>query len=691
MRRLAMVFWALVLLLNPLILAQSKRQMTPEDLYKMKRLSDPQVSPDGKWIAYMVSIPDLKENNFNSDIWLIPLSGGTPVQLTAGPKADHSPRWSPDGKNIAFISTRDGTANLYIIKVDRGEAQKLTSSKTGLYSPIWSKDGKYILCGSRVLPEGKKDIENWTKEELLRCEAKTINRLLFRQWDRWLGDKRNHIFLVNVEDGSMKDLTPGDFDTPPVSLSSAHDFDISPDGKEICFVKNVDPMLAISTNHDLFIVDTETLEEKKLTTNPALDTQPHYSPDGRYIAYAAMEKVGYESDRKCLVVYDRENAKHARLTNSLDRSVEQILWAPDSKALFFNTRNQGYRSIYKVNLEGNMEKVANDGYNSQINITPDGKNLVFIRSYNDLPYELFTMPASGGEASQLTFANAELLEELDLPRLEEFWFTGAENTRVQGFIQKPPGFVPHKKYPVVLTIHGGPQNMWADRFMATWFTFQLVCSPGYVGVFINPRGSTGFGSTFREQISRDYGGRCYKDLMKGLDFIILHYDFVDESRQAAIGGSFGGYSVNWIMSHTNRFKCIVSHAGLYNLTSFYGATEELWFPAWDMGKSPWEEPRLYRKWSPHVYAKNFKTPTLVTHGELDYRVPFAESLQLFTALQKQGIPSRLVVFPDEGHVISAPQNNVRWWKEIHLWLENYLKSETTSQGLDNKLRIQSKK
>lgn len=665
-------FCTLILFLNPLGFAQSKRPMTPEDLYKIKEVSDPQVSPDGKWIAYTISVPDLEDNSFKSDIWLIPATGGEPMQLTRSPESDYSPRWSPDGEKIAFVSNRNDAANLYIIRIDGREAKEITSSEKDLYSPLWSKDGKYILCGSRILPEGKKNIENWTKDELPKCKAKTINQLLFRQWDRWLGDERNHLFLIDVEDGSMRDLTPGDFDTPPVSLSSNHDFDISPEGDEICYVKNEDPVLAVSTNHDLFIVDTKTLKEKKITQNPALDSQPHYSPDGRYIAYTAMEKVSYESDRKCLVLYDRKKEKHLRLTDNLDRSLGQILWSIESKNLFFTVREEGHGSIYKVNLKGNIKRISNNGYNIQLEISPDGKNLVFIRSYNDTPYELFTMPAAGGEAVQLTFTNSAFLKKLDLPKLEEFWFKGAENTPVHGFIQKPPGFDPRKKYPVVLTIHGGPQNMWADRFMTTWFTFQLISSPGYVGVFIDPRGSSGYGSIFREQISRDYGGRCYEDLMKGLDFVINHYDFVDKSRQTAVGGSFGGYSVNWIMGHTDRFKCIVSHAGLYNLISFYGATEELWFPEWDMGKSPWGESELYEKWSPHVYTNNFKTPTLVTHGEYDYRVPFAESLQLFTALQRQRIPSRLVVFPDEGHVISKPQNNVRWWKEIHIWLEKYL-------------------
>ena len=673
MRKTAIFLCAIHLFICPLVLAQAKRPMTPEDLYKIKRVSDPQVSPDGRWVAFTVSVPDLESNTSNSDIWIVSAEGSAPLPLTRSPKADYSPRWSPDGKMMVFTSERDGAANLYLLRVDGGEAEKLTSSETALYSPIWSKDGRFLLCGSRVLPEGKEVLENWTKSSLPECEARTIDRLLFRQWDRWLGDNRNHVFLVNIQDGSMTDLTPGDFDTPPVSLSSAHDFDLSPDGKEICFVKNTDPMLAASTNHDLFLVQTATLEERRLTTNPALDSEPHYSPDGRYIAYAAMEKAGYESDRKRLVVYDRREKKHVRLTETLDRSVEQILWAPDSKSLYFASRDQGRSSIYAVDLTGKIRKVTDDGYNRSMNITPDGKTLVFLRSYNDWPNEIFVMPITGGKATPLTSINADLLKELDLPKLEEFWFEGAEGVRVHGFIQKPPGFDPQQKYPVVLTIHGGPQGMWADRFMTTWFTFQLVCAPGYVGVFIDPRGSTGYGSEFRKQVSRDYGGRCYQDLMMGLDYVLENYDFVDKTRQAAIGGSFGGYSVNWIMGHTDRFRCIVSHASLYNLTSFYGSTEELWFPEWDMGKSPWEEPDLFRKWSPHVYAKNFKTPTLVTHGELDYRVPLAESFQLFTALQRQGIPSRLVVFPDEGHVITGPQNNVRWWKEIHCWLETYLK------------------
>jgi dipeptidyl aminopeptidase/acylaminoacyl peptidase len=283
------------------------------------------------------------------------------------------------------------------------------------------------------------------------------------------------------------------------------------------------------------------------------------------------------------------------------------------------------------------------------------------------------MPAAGGEARALTDLNRGLLQELDLPPLEEFWFDGADGARVHGFLLRPPQFDPAQKYPVVLTIHGGPQGMWADEFLPDWFTQPLIAAPGYVGVFINPRGSEGYGARFREEVSRDYGGRCYADLMAGLDYVIAQYPFADAGRQAAVGGSFGGYSVNWIMGQTRRFKCLVSHAGLYNLASFYGATEELWYPAWDMGETPWTMPDLYARWSPHHRAAEFATPTLVTHGEIDFRVPVTEGLALFTTLRVKRVPARLLYFPDEGHVIEQPQNNVRWWKEIHRWLADYLK------------------
>ncbi|MBN2432497.1 MAG: S9 family peptidase [Acidobacteria bacterium] len=664
-----------------------KRPMQPEDLYRIRGVSDPRISPDGRWVAFTVTVTDLAANTTDSDIWLVPLTGGEPRRLTTSPAGDHSPRWSPDGRQLAFISSREGTADLWLIEPAGGEARRLTRSNVDLSGPIWTPDGRHLLCTGRGVPAGVPLLENSFREELPLCEARTIHRLLYRQWDRWLGDERNQLWLVDPTDGSMTAMTPPEIDTPPVSLSSHHDYDIAPDGDQVCYVCNSDasgfasdpdqpdinPERAVSTNHDLFLVSLPAGDPVQLTTNPALDAQPHYSPDGRYLAYVAMSQPGYESDTSRLMLLDRQTGGTRSLSDQLDRSVDEIVWHPDSRRLFFTARDEGRSSIYTVAVATAVpERLIHEGYNTQLRISPDGETLICTRSYGHLPTELYVMPAVGGEGMPLTRMNDEWQAEVALSQLEEFRFTGAQNTEVHGFLLKPPRFEEGKTYPVVVTIHGGPQGMWADRFLTTWFTFPLVTSPGYIGVFINPRGSSGYGARFREEVSRDYGGRCFEDLMAGLDYVLANYPYTDHRRTAAIGGSFGGYSVNWIMGQTDRFSCLVSHAGLYNLSSFFGATEEIWYPAWDMGRSPWEEPELYQRWSPHRRADRFRTPTLITHGQLDFRVPVTESLQLFTALQLQGIPSRLLYFPDEGHVISTPQNNVRWWKEIHRWLAMYL-------------------
>jgi dipeptidyl aminopeptidase/acylaminoacyl peptidase len=648
------------------------RPMQPRDLYSIQRVSDPRVSPDGRLVAFTVAQTNFEQDETDSDVWVVATAGGAPRKLTAAPGSDHSPRWSPDGERIAFISDRTGTDNLFVIRIDGGEARQLTSSETDVYKPQWSSDGRKLIVGSRVVPEGKSQIENWTRDELPESKVRTIDRLLFRQWDRWLGDERNHVFLVDSISGEMTDLTPGDFDTPPVSLTSGHDFDLAPDGSELVFVRNDDPDSAASTNHDLFLTHIATGKTEKITVNPGRDANPRYSPDGRFIAYTSMANAGYEADEDVLVVYDRATGEIRRLTDDLDRSVRETAWTPDSRQIVFSARDEGRISLFVADLEGQVTRIAKEGYSGGLSITPDGERVVISRSYNHQPAELFMVSLAAGGSHQLTALNAELVAGFDLPKLEDIWYEGADGTRVHGFIQRPPGFEEGKKYPLVLTIHGGPQGMWGDRFMTNWFTFQLVSSPGYVGLFLNPRGSEGYGPKFKAEVSKDYGGRCYEDLMRGLDYALENFDFIDSERLAVMGGSFGGYSVNWIISHNDRFQCAVSHASLYNLTSFFGATEELWFPAWDMGSTPWDEPELYAKWSPHNFAKQMSTPTLVTHGEEDYRVPFAESLQLFTALRHQKVPARLVVFPEEGHVIEGAQNNVRWWMEIHKWLKEYL-------------------
>ncbi|MCF8266461.1 MAG: S9 family peptidase [Ignavibacteriales bacterium] len=653
--------------------AQSKIPMSPEDLYSILKVSDAQISPDGKQIVYVVSNPDLTENKYNSDIWIVSASSNAQRQLTRGGGSDYHPRWYSDSRTIAFLSDRPGNTEIFKIDISGGEAEQVTFLDSYISTFKLSQDDNKIILQIREVPDNSDIFENNTEEELPYCSARTIDHLLFRQWDSWLGDERNMLFLFDPHNNNLLNITNGEHDSPPVSLSTGRDFDISRDNSLAAYVQNTDPVTAISTNHDIFLSPVDGSAERRLTNNKAWDAAPLFSPGGKYLAYLSMAKPGYESDRAVLTVMELNSLKTIRISEQYDRSVDQFVWLPDESGLIFTAEDGGRGVIMKCSVEGKITELSREGFNSSISIDDAGKKLVFTRSYNHQPPEVFLLDLSTRNESRITNHNKDFIANFDLPKLEEFKFRGGNNDEVHGFIQYPPGFDKNKKYPAVLSIHGGPQNMWADKFMFTWFTFPLVSSPGYVGIFINPRGSTGYSSKFREEVSRDYGGLVHEDLIKGLDYVLANYNFIDSAKLAAIGGSFGGYSVNWIIGKTDRFKCTVSHAGIYNLTSFYGATEELWFPEWDMGKSPWEEPGLYDIRSPHKYADNFKTPTLVTHGELDYRVPFAESLQLFTALQRQGIDSRLVVFPDEGHVISGLQNNVRWWREIHAWLERYLK------------------
>ena len=665
---------AAMMLLGSVAVAGAGRPMAPEDLARVVRVSDPRISPDGTRVAFTVGVPDLEGDAVDTDVWLLELDGGEPRRLTFGPGADRSPRWSPAGDALLFVSDRSGSDQLWRLSLAGGEARRVTSSGADLSDPVWATD-EVIVCRSRLLPEQVATPENWTREDLPACHARTMETLLFRQWDRWLGDERNHVLLVDPDDGSLRDLTPGELDAPPVSLQSGHDVAVSPDGRELCYVRNADPGSAMSTNHDLWVRALPDGKARRITDNPAMDRAPHYSPDGRFIAYTAMRQPGYESDLEVIMLYDRASGEHRALTDGLDRSVEEMVWHPASSGLFFAARDEGRRSIYRVDLQGGVQRILHEGWADHLAVDHDGFRLVFVRSRVHQPAELWTVSADGGGLRRLTSFNDQLVAEVELPPVEDLSFEGADGDRVHALLQLPPGFREDRRYPLVLVIHGGPQGMWGDRFMTTWFTFPLVTAPGYVGLFVNPRGSEGYGSSFKEQISRDYSGRVMGDLMAGLEQVLETRPTVDPERLAVVGGSFGGYAANWIIGHDQRFRCAVSHAGLYNLTSFFGATEELWFPAWDMGKTPWDEPDLYARHSPHRAAASMRTPTLVTHGEKDYRVPFAESLQLFTALQVQDVPSRLVVFPEAGHVIEGLQCNIRWWREIHRWLATWLQEE----------------
>jgi dipeptidyl aminopeptidase/acylaminoacyl peptidase len=657
-----------------------RHAITFDDLIKMHRIAEPQVSADGKWVAYTVSTPDLDANRGVSNIWLVSTAGGTPVQLTQSGH-DSSPVWSPDGKTLAFLSSRSGNSQVYLLSLEGGEAHALTKLSTGADLVKWSPDGKTIAFTSGVYPDCKDDDCNSKRDaekEKNKVKAHVAEHLLYRHWTHWNEGKRSHLFVVPA-DGSAapRDLIPGaDYDTPPDERGGPGDIDFSPDSKEICFTAVTDKVEAISTNGDLFIVPVAGGEARRITTQQGFDGNPVYSPDGKYIAYHAQLTAEYEADRWRVMLYDRQSGKNENLSEAFDRSADELTWSTDSKTIYFTAENETQKPIYSMAARAGAEprKLIADTYNSAISFSRDGKTLVFSRSSLTMPAQLFAAAADGSNVRQITHHNDAIVAAVEMNAPETFWFEGAEGAKVQAMMIRPPKFDAAKKYPLLVLLHGGPQTMWANSWGYRWNS-QVFSGAGYVTLMINRRGSTGYGQKFTDEITNDWGGKAYVDVMNGVDYTLKKYSFVDGTRMAAAGGSYGGYMADWIATHSGRFKAIVSHASVYDKAAMY-ATEELWFEEHDMQGTPWTNPESYRKWSPSTYAGElgkFKTPTLVVAGERDYRVPYTQSLEFFSALQRQGVPSKLVVFPDEGHWVLKPQNSQFWYKTFLDWLALYVK------------------
>ncbi len=643
-------------------------------LLRIRRIGDPQLSPDGRTVAFSVSLPDIPNNKSAHSVWTAPLAGGAPRKLAD--QADR-PRWSPDGNRIFYTGTSGGSSQIWSMNPDGSGASQITRLSTEAADEIVSPDGKYLLVTSEVFPEcGADDTCNSTRLQADRdnkVQARLITTLLYRHWTSWQGKTRSHLLSISLSDGKVVDLTPGDKVVPPFSLGGPDDYAISPDGAEVCFAMNSDPVPAISTNNDLYVVPIGGGESHKITGNPGADNSPQYSPDGRYIAYRSQARAGFESDKWRLVVLERSTGRLTFPVDAVDRSVESFTWAPDSKRLFFGMVDRGRQAIQFVAVEGGGVGTAVSGSNTldDVQFTRDGKTMVFTRQSGSSPTEI-CKASSGGTAVALTHLNDDLLSPYQLPSLEDFWTTGAENTPVQSFLLKPPGFDPRRKYPVLMLIHGGPQGEWGESWTYRW-NAQVFAAAGYVVVMPNPRGSIGYGQKFTDEVSQDWGGKPYDDIMAVTDYV-TKLPYVDEFRIAAAGGSYGGYMTNWILGHTNRFRCLVTHAGVYDLRSEAESTEELWFPIWEFGGMPWDNPEVYDKWTPSKFTQEFHTPTLVIHGELDYRIPYTQGLQLYTALQLHKVPSQLLVFPDEGHWILKPQNSAFWYKTFLEWVDRWTKN-----------------
>jgi len=678
--------------------AGARRPFTFEDMMKLKRVGSPVPSPDGKWVVFDAVDVDLEANKKISHLWIVPAAGGEARRLNQTPNHEERPRFSPDGKRLIWTSKATDPTQIWMSNFTPdsggldGTPHQVTNISTGADGAIWTPDGKNIVFVSSVYPDAKDDTENKKRDEELgksKVKAKIFTKLLYRHWTGYTEFKRSHLFAVSAEAdasqaNSARDLTPGDHDVPPFNLGGQDLYSVSPDSQELAYTSNIDEVEATSTNNEIFIVpmSSPAAAGKKISTSPGNDNTPLYSPDGKYLAWRSMARAGFEADKQSLILYDRTSGKLRNSTEKFDRSVGSFAWYPNSLGLVFSAEDHGETPFYDVSADRvspPAEVITVNAHLHADDVILAGDSLFFTRISAATPNEIWKIDGLGGaELGEqhmppplpVTHMNDALLSQIDMQPLEAFTFKGANNDDVQGFMVKPPGLDPAKKYPLKFLIHGGPQGAWGDSWSYRWNP-ELFAANGYVVVMINFHGSTGYGQKFTDSISGDWGGKPYEDLMKGLDYVEKTYPFIDKNREAALGASYGGYMANWVLGHTDRFKCIVSHDGVFNTESAYGTTEELWFNEWEFKGPPWKNRELYRKFSPHLFTDKFKTPTLVVHGQLDFRLDVSEGFQLFTTLQRLKVPSKMLYFPDEGHWVLKPQNSQLWWKTVNDWVDQW--------------------
>jgi dipeptidyl aminopeptidase/acylaminoacyl peptidase len=701
-----------------------KRPMTFADMMQMKRLGETAVSPDGKWLAYSVTSVDLAKNSKTTEWWLQAIAQGEPFKIAVAQPGDNGLQFAPDGRSVLFLSSREHSQQIWTADFDpatgvTSHPRRLTAISTEAGDALWSPDGRSVVFTSSIYPDcpaiTEKDANtgeacNTSRDQAAatsKVKAQIFDHLLYRHWDHFTGSKRSHLFFLSLENGGIRDLTPNDpHDVPPFSLDGGGcGCAISPDSKELAFTENLDEEPATSVSAKIFTLDLTNQDAKPIaiSTSKGGNFNPAYSPDGKYLAWRSQERAGYEADKFRLMLYNRAAKTTKNLLSKFENWVDEFVWASDSEALYFTSGNAGEAPIFQGTFDGRSRRItAWDGEYSSLHSLSDSRIVAtkvkvdapaeaYLVHYNFVPetppsdqYAMQTRTGkitiseteTGEEESWVTHINDDLVASLDLPKMQDFWFTATDGTKLQGFVIPPPGFDAKKKYPVKFLIHGGPQGAWGDSWSYRW-NAELFAANGYVVVMINPRGSTGYGQTIVDGVNGDWGGKPFTDLMTGLDYAEQHYPFIDKGRECALGASYGGYMANWVLGHTDRFKCIVSHDGMFNPESAYGTTEELWFNEWEFKGKPWDyygkpdAENPYRKWAPAQYAKNFKTPTLVVHGQLDYRLDVSEGYQLFDTLQRLKVPSRMLYFPDEGHWVLKPQNSQLWYQTVNDWVDRW--------------------
>jgi dipeptidyl aminopeptidase/acylaminoacyl peptidase len=684
------VLWTMLAFAIPGLVMSAQPAFTVDVLLKLARIEDAQLSPDGKLVAFTVHRADMGTNTVTDQIYVVSIDGGVPQQLTnAG--SNTRPRWSADSKRIFFVSDRANGHQIWTMNADGSAQTEVTNLATGAEGVTLSHDGKWMLMTSALYPEceaaeaapGVAYDAACNKRRLdedagSKMEARTADSLLYRHWTEYRSKRRRHLLIAGQDGSNVRDLTPGVADGPPFSLDGPEPYVFSPDSTQVVYVANAESDPGLSSNSDLFLVPVSAGAAKRLTTNPGSDEGPVFSPDGKYLAYRTQTRAGFDGDQWRLAVMDMQSGKMNTLADSLDRWVEEYTWSPNSKYIFFTIEDHGTTPLMSIPVQGGAIRTVAQGPTtiSGIQFTPDDQAMIYAEQSGSYPVEIKKALAKGGAGIALTHLNDGITSAYELTPFDTFDATAADGTRIQSFMVKPPGFDPTRKYPILFLIHGGPESAFRQSWTYRW-NAQVFAGAGYLVVMPNPRGSTGYGQAFTDAVIGDWGGKPYDDIMAVVDNA-SNLPYADKDRMVAAGASYGGYMVDWILGHTDRFRALVSHAGVYDTRSWALTTDELWFVKSEFQGFPWEDPDLYEKWSPSAFAKNFKTPTLVTQGEIDYRVPIGQGEQLFTTLQVQKVPSRLIQFPGEGHWIVKPQDSRFWYHAVLEWLNRYTRPNSAS-------------